>query len=324
MKNLTPFRLSLAGLALVIPGALIAIVFFLTTYSWKAIGFNGFGFLGTINWSLGNLYANPVHQHGYLVPPGAKYGILAFIVGTLLSSFLAILFAVPISIGTAMFLAEKAPANLRAPLTMIVELVAVVPSVVFGLWGIFVLVPLIAHVIGPAITATLGFIPFFNMNNSTGSGYGLLAASIVLALMITPIIATTLYDALNQVPRELRESAYALGATHFEVVTGTMLPTVRVTLIGAIVLALGRALGETMAVLMVSGGALNYLPGTLFTPISTMAAFILSQLDSALQDPSEMAVKSLAEIALVLFVITVIVNAAARLLARGTVRVAQL
>jgi len=323
MKNLTPFRLTLAAVALLIPGALLAIVFFLAVYSWQAIGFNGIRFLGTINWSLGNLYADPVQQHGYLVPPGANYGILAFIAGTLLSSFLAILFAVPVSIGTAMFLSEKAPLSLRSALTMIVELVAVVPSVVFGLWGIFVLVPLIAHVIGPGITAVLGFIPYFNMNNSTGSGYGLLAASIVLALMITPIIATTLYDALNQVPRELRESAYALGATHFEVVVGTMLPTVRTTLIGAIVLALGRALGETMAVLMVSGGALNYLPGTIFTPISTMAAFILSQLDSALQDPSDMAVKSLAEIALVLFVITVIVNAAARLLVRSTGHVGQ-
>lgn len=323
MKRIKPFRLLMAGVALLIPAILLGIVAFLIVYSWQAIGFNGVRFIGTINWSLGNLYGNPVHQHGYLVPPGANYGILAFIVGTLASSFLAILFAVPISIGTAMFLAEKCPKALRPGLTMMVELVAVVPSVVFGLWGIFVLVPLISHWIGPGITAVLGFIPYFNIHNATGSGYGLLAAGIVLALMITPIIATTLYDALMQVPRELRESAYALGATHFEVVTRTMLPTVRVTLIGGIVLALGRALGETMAVLMVSGGALNYLPKTIFTPISTMAAFILSQLDSALEDPSNMAVKSLAEIALVLFIITVIVNAAARLLVRSTANARQ-
>ncbi|HQT62154.1 MAG: phosphate ABC transporter permease subunit PstC [Acidiphilium sp. 37-67-22] len=321
MSKVKPFRLTMAAVALLIPLALAAIVFFLARYSWQAIGFNGLRFLWTINWNLGNLYGNTVIHHGYEVPPGANYGILAFIVGTLFSSFLAILFAVPVSVGTAMFLSEKAPARMRPWLTMLVELVAVVPSVVFGLWGIFVLVPLIANWISPAITAVFGFIPFFNMNNSTGSGYGLLAASIVLALMITPIITTTLYDALNQVPRELRESAYALGATHFEVVASTMLPTARVTLIGGIVLALGRALGETMAVLMVSGGALNYLPGTIFTPISTMAAFILSQLDSALQDPSNMAVKSLAEIALVLFVITVLVNAAARLLVRRTINV---
>ena len=317
MKRSGPFRLSLAAIAMVIPAALIVIVLFLAQYAWQAIGYNGVRFVGTINWSLGNLYANPVVSRGYNVPIGADYGILAFIVGTLFSSLLAILFALPVAVGTAIFLAEAVPARLRPGLSMLVELVAVVPSVVFGLWGIYVLAPLISHYIGPGITAVLGFIPFFNINNSTGSGFGLLAASIVLALMITPIIATTLYDALLQVPRELRESAVALGATHFEVVTKTMLPTVRVTLIGGVVLGLGRALGETMAVLMVSGGALNYLPGTIFTPISTMASFILSQLDSALQDPTNMAVKSLAEIALVLFVITLAVNAAARVLVRG-------
>lgn len=317
MRRSSGFRLTLAAIAMVIPFTLIVIVVFLGQYAWQAIGFNGVRFLGTINWSLGNLYMNPVHLRGYQVPRGADYGILAFIVGTLLSSFLALLFALPVAIGTAIFLSEAVPDRLRPALSMLVELVAVVPSVVFGLWGIYVLAPLISHDIGPAITAVLGFIPFFNMNDSTGSGFGLLAASIVLALMITPIIATTLYDALRQVPRELRESAVALGATRFEVVTKTILPTVRVTLIGGVVLGLGRALGETMAVLMVSGGALNYLPGTIFTPISTMAAFILSQLDSALSDPTNMAVKSLAEIALVLFVITLGVNAAARVIVRG-------
>ena len=318
MKRMIPFRLVLTSVALVIPLVLIIIIAFLAQYAWRAIGYNGAGFVGTISWSLGNLYMNPVTSHGYLVPRGASYGILAFIVGTLFSSFLAILFAVPVSIGTAIFLAEAVPARVRPGFAMLVELVAVVPSVVLGLWGIFVLVPLISHYIGPGITAVLGFIPYFNMHNSTGSGYGLLAAGIVLALMITPIIATTLYDALLQVPPELKESAYAMGATRFEVVTKVMMPMVRVTLMGGVVLALGRALGETMAVLMVSGGALNYLPGTIFTPITTMAAFILSQLDSALQDPTGMAVKSLAEIALVLFIITLGVNATARLIVKGT------
>lgn len=312
------FRLILTAVALVIPAVLIVIVLFLVQYAWTAIWFNGVRFIGTISWNLGNLYMDPVVRHGYQVPRGASYGILAFIVGTLFSSFLALLFALPVSIGTAIFLAEAVPRKIRPGFAMLVELVAVVPSVVFGLWGIYVLIPLIAHVFAPAITAVLGFIPFFNINNSSGSGYGLLAAGIVLALMITPIIATTLYDALLQVPPELREAAVALGATRFEVVTKTLLPTVRVTLMGSVVLALGRALGETMAVLMVSGGALNYLPKTIFTPITTMAAFILSQLDSALQDPTNMAVESLAEIALVLFVITLIVNASARLIVRGT------
>jgi phosphate transport system permease protein len=143
----------------------------------------------------------------------------------------------------------------------------------------------------------------------------------VLALMITPIIATTLLDALLQVPKENRESAFALGATHFEVVSKAMMPMVRTTLIGGIVLALGRALGETMAVLMVSGGGLNILPHSIFSPISTIASFIVSQLDSAEGDPTNMAVRSLAEIALVLFIITLLTNAGAKILTSGGLHV---
>ncbi len=283
-----------------IPAALCAVVLFLAIYSAQAVGFNGFGFVSRITWDLGNMYSDPVTIRGVQVPPGASYGILVFVVGTLLSSFIAILIAVPLSIGAAIFLSEAVPAKIRPVLSLLVELVAVVPSVVFGLWGIAVLIPFIGHYISP-----------------TGNGYGLLAASIVLALMITPIIATTLLDALLQVPKENRESAFALGATHFEVVSKAMLPMVRATLIGGIVLALGRALGETMAVLMVSGGGLNILPTSLFSPISTIASFIVSQLDSAEQDPTNMAVRSLAEIALVLFIITLAVNAGAKLLSSG-------
>ena len=283
-----------------IPAALCAVVLFLAIYSAQAIGFNGLGFVSRITWDLGNMYSDPVTTRGVQVPPGASYGILVFVVGTLLSSFIAILIAVPLSIGAAIFLSEAVPSRIRPVLSLLVELVAVVPSVVFGLWGIAVLIPFIGHYISP-----------------TGNGYGLLAASIVLALMITPIIATTLLDALLQVPKENRESAFALGATHFEVVSKAMLPMVRATLIGGIVLALGRALGETMAVLMVSGGGLNILPTSLFSPISTIASFIVSQLDSAEQDPTNMAVRSLAEIALVLFIITLAVNAGAKLLSSG-------
>ena len=283
-----------------IPAALCAVVLFLAIYAAQAVGFNGLGFVSRITWDLGNLYSDPVTTRGVQVPPGASYGILVFVVGTLLSSFIAILIAVPLSIGAAIFLSEAVPPKIRPVLSLLVELVAVVPSVVFGLWGIAVLIPFIGHYISP-----------------TGNGYGLLAASIVLALMITPIIATTLLDALLQVPKENRESAFALGATHFEVVSKAMLPMVRATLIGGIVLALGRALGETMAVLMVSGGGLNILPSSLFSPISTIASFIVSQLDSAEQDPTNMAVRSLAEIALVLFIITLAVNAGAKLLSSG-------
>ncbi len=314
--RIRPFRLGLLGLSLLIPAALGAVVLFLALYSAPAIGFNGFGFLTRIVWDLGNMYNDPVTVRGVSVPPGASYGILVFIAGTLLSTFIAILIAVPLSVGAAIFLSEAVPPKLRPVLAMLVELVAVVPSVVFGLWGVAVLVPFIAHDLGPALSGALGFIPFFAGGNA-GNGYGLLAAGIVLALMITPIIATTLLDALLQVPKENRESAFALGATHFEVVTKAMMPMVRATLIGGIVLALGRALGETMAVLMVCGGGINILPHTIYSPISTIASFIVSQLDSAEQDPTDMAVRSLAEIALVLFLITLAVNATAKLLSTG-------
>ncbi|MDR3521903.1 MAG: phosphate ABC transporter permease subunit PstC [Acidocella sp.] len=314
--KLKPFRLSVLGLSLLIPAALCAVVLFLAIYSAPAVSFNGFGFVSRITWDLGNLYGDPVTVRGVQVPPGASYGILVFVVGTLLSSFIAILIAVPLSVGAAIFLAESVPAKIRPILSLLVELVAVVPSVVFGLWGIAVLIPLMAGYIGPGLSHILGFIPFFSGGN-TGSGYGLLTTSIVLALMITPIIATTLLDALLQVPKENRESAFALGATHFEVVSKAMMPMVRTTLIGGIVLALGRALGETMAVLMVSGGAINIMPQNIYSPVSTIASFIVSQLDSAEQDPTNMAVQSLAEIALVLFIITLAVNAAAKLLSSG-------
>ncbi len=315
--KLRPFRTAVLGLSLMIPAALVAVVLFLVVYSGQAMAFNGFHFLTDVTWNLGDLYDDPVVVKGIQVPSGAEYGILAFIAGTLASSFLAIIIAVPLSIGTAIFLAEGVPElersarrtipwlpPIRPVLAMLVELVAVVPSVVFGLWGIAVLIPFLGHHISP-----------------TGNGYGLLAASIVLALMITPIIASTLYDALSQVPKENRESAFALGSTHFEVVTKAMMPMVRATLIGGVVLALGRALGETMAVLMVSGGGINILPTSLFSPISKIAYFIVSQLDSAESDPTNMSVRALSEIALVLFLITLAVNAGAKLLSSGALNV---
>ncbi len=318
--QIKPFRLTLLALSLLIPAALCAVILFLLIFSAQAIGFNGFGFVTRIIWDLGDLYGDPVTVRGVLVPAGANYGILVFIVGTLLSSAIAILIAVPLSVGAAIFLSEAVPSKIRPVLSMLVELVAVVPSVVFGLWGIAVLVPFIGTMLGPVMSKYLGFIPFFAGGDS-GGGYGLLAASVVLALMITPIIATTLLDALLQVPKENRESAFALGATHFEVVSKAMMPMVRTTLIGGIVLALGRALGETMAVLMVSGGGLNILPHSIFSPISTIASFIVSPLDSAEGDPTNMAVRSLAEIALVLFIITLLTNAAAKLLTSGGLHV---
>jgi phosphate transport system permease protein len=275
-----------------------------------AIRFNGFHFVASNTWNLGNLYGNPVVVDGTQVAPGAHYGIVFLIVGTLLSTLIALLIAVPVGVGAAVFLAEAVPGRLRLWLSFFVELLAAVPSVIFGLWGYVTVIPFLGHYVFPFLSKTLGFIPIFA--GPSGSGYGLFTAGVVLALMIVPLIVATLRDALVAQPAAIREAVTALGATRFEVVAKVVLPSVNRVLIGASILALGRAMGETMAVLMVSGNALNYLPQNIYAPISTMAAFIVSQLDSALQDPTGMAVKSLAEIALILSLISLIINFLAR------------
>ncbi len=306
------FRTLLAIVAGVLPVSLVLIVVSIGVYAWPAIHFNGVDFLWHDFWSLGNLYGDPVTVRGVAVQPGAQYGILFLIVGTLLTTLIAMLIAVPVGVGAAVFLAEAVPGQLRLWLSLFVELLAAIPSVVFGLWGYVVLIPFLGHHLFPLLARTLSFLPIFG--GAPGSGYGLLTAGLVLSLMIVPLITATLRDALMAQPASLREAAVALGATRFEMVWKAMLPGTRRVLIGASILATGRALGETMAVLMVSGNALNYLPHNIYSPIATMASFIVSQLDSALQDPTEMAVRSLAEIALILTVIAIAVNAIARLI----------
>jgi phosphate transport system permease protein len=305
------FRTWLAIVAGALPASLIAVVVFLAIYAWPAIRFNGFAFALHNTWNLGNLYADPVSLAGTAIQPGARYGILFLIVGTLLSTVIALALAVPVSVGAAVFLAEAVGDRLRIWVSLFVELLAAIPSVVFGLWGYVVVIPFFGHHVFPFLAGTLGqVVPFFS--GPSGSGYGLMTAGFVLSIMIVPLITATLRDALLVQPAAMRESAMALGATRFETLWRVMLPSTTRVLIGASFLALGRALGETMAVLMVSGNALNYLPQNIYAPISTMAAFIVSQLDSALQDPTGMAVRSLAEIALALFLISILANALAR------------
>ncbi len=309
------FRAVMATLAGLLPASMVAVLLFLAIYAWPAMTLNGVGFLFRMNWNLGNLYANPIVVAGNTVLPGASYGILFLIAGTVLSTLIALAVAVPIGIGAALCLAELVPPGPRLWLSMLVELLAAIPSVVFGLWGYAVLVPLLAHHVFPAMTAALGWLPWFG--GPSGSGFGLLTAGLVLSLMIVPLIAATLRDAIQAQPVSVRESAAALGATHFEMVWKVLLPGLRPVIIGACTLATGRALGETMAVLMVSGNALGTLPHTIYAPVSTMAAFIVSQLDSALQDPTGFAVRALSEVALALCVISIAVNAAARLALAG-------
>ncbi len=295
--------------------ALAAILLFLLGAAWPSIRYNGLTFLTGTTWNLGNLYAAaPVRVDGVRAMPGATFGALVFVLGTLLTSVLALVIAVPTSVGIAIFLTEYAPRRVGGAVSFVVELLAGVPSVVYGLWGIIVLVPWIGSWLGPALARALGFVPF--LRGPVGTGAGLLASGLVLALMVVPIIASTVREALLMVPGELREGALALGMTRWEAIRAVSLPFARTGIVGASILGLGRALGETMAVLMVSGDAINLLPRNLYSPVGTMAATIAAQLDSALTDASGMAVHALAELALVLFLITVAVNVLARLVVR--------
>ena len=305
-----------------VPASVAAVVVFLLLYAWPAIRLNGFGFLVRNTWNLGSLYAEPIRHSGVMILPGAQYGILFLIVGTLLTTAIAMALAVPVGVGAAAFLAEILPPGPRLWLSFLVEMLAAIPSVVFGLWGYAVLIPFLGQHVFPVMTLLLGWIPW--LGEPTGSGYGLLTAGLVLSLMIVPLIASILRDAIAAQPMEVREAAAALGATRFETIWTVILPGLRPVLIGACILAMGRALGETMAVLMVSGNALNVLPASIYAPVSTMAAFIVSQLDSALQDPTGLAVRALAEVALALCLIAIIVNTAARVLLAGSAVTARL
>lgn len=303
--------------SLLLPAILLGLIIFLAINAWPALHFNGFGFLFSNDWNLGSQYGNPITVNGVQILPGANYGILFLIVGTLASSAIALLLAVPIGLAAAIFISEIIPASIRDLVAAVVELLAAVPSVVFGLWGYVIIIPLFSHHVYPVMAHLLGFIPYFQ--GPVGSGYGLLTSGFVLALMVVPIITANIREAISGIARHDIEAGRALGATQFEVVRRVVLPQVKRALVGVSILGLGRALGETMAVLMVSGNALG-VPSNIYGTMSTMASFIVSQLDSALQDPTGMAVNSLTEVGLVLLVISVIVNAIARLMMLGARR----
>ncbi len=245
-------------------------------------------------------------------PVADQFGALSFIVGTLLSSLLALLIAVPLSIGTAIFLAEWAPRWIEKPVSFMVELLAAIPSIVYGLWGIFVLVPFLRTTVQPFLLGHAGMIPFIK---GTPYGFGLFAAGIILAIMILPIITSLSRDVLRSIPRSQREAAYALGATRWEA-TRIVLTGARSGIFGATLLGLGRAIGETMAVTMVIGNSPE-IPRALFDPAYSMASVIANEFTEA---TSDLYISSLIEIALLLFVITIILNGIARLIVWGLTR----
>jgi len=230
--------------------------------------------------------------------PDDQYGALAAIYGTVVTSVLALLIAVPVSFGIALFLTETCPVWLRRPLGTAIELLAGVPSIVYGIWGLFIFAPLFAEYVQPPIQAVLGDVPVIGgWFSGPPIGVGILTASIVLSLMVIPFIASVMRDVFETVPDVLKESAYGIGCTTWEVVRNIVLPYTRVGVIGGIMLGLGRALGETMAVTFVIGNA-NRITGSLFAPGTSIA--------------------SLFALGLVLFVITFIVLAISRWLISRT------
>lgn len=294
------------GLALLFAALVIAIAAVilgtLVVSSWPSITRFGLGFLTSHTWN----------THGDN-PDLGHYGALIFIFGTVYTSLLALLIAVPLSLGAAIFLAEVAPARLRGPASALVELLAAVPSVVYGLWGIFVLNGILANAVEPWLGRHLGIIPLFS---GPPFGSGILAAGLILAVMIVPTIASISRDVLRAVPRDQREGMLALGATRWETITRVVIPYARAGIVGAIMLGLGRAVGETMAVTMVIGNG-RYIGLSLFAITDTLASVIANQFTEA---TGTLYPAALLELGLLLFLITVILNALARLLVRTVAR----
>lgn len=285
------FRLLLTVATLAIPTLLGFLGFELWSGSRLAIDQFGWRFLTTSTWD----------------PVAEQFGALPLIYGTLVSSLLALLIAVPLSLGVAIFLTEFAPPLLRRPVAFVVELLAAIPSVVYGLWGIFFLIPFLRRAVFPALRGALGFLPFFQ---GTIYGPSMLSAGIILAIMVMPFIMSVTREVLAAVPASQREAALALGATRWEAAWSAVVPYARSGIIGAVILGLGRALGETMAVTMLIGNS-HDIKTSLFAPGYSMAAAIANEFAEA---ATPMHYSALAYVALALFGVTLLVNAGARLL----------
>jgi phosphate transport system permease protein len=236
-----------------------------------------------------------------------RFGALPFIFGTVVSSLLALAIVLPVALGVAVFLSELAPRWIRQPLGFLVELLAAIPSVVYGLWGIFLLTPWLRETVEPLLAKLFGFLPFFR---GTPNGFGMFAGGLVLAIMILPTIASVSRDVMRAVPTSYREAMLALGATRYETVRIAVLPHARSGIVGAIILGLGRALGETMAVTMVIGNRAD-ISASLFAPAATMASVIANEYTEASGD---LHLAALSELGLLLFAVTVTLNLVARLL----------
>lgn len=289
------------GFALSVLLVLVGIIVSLFIGAWPAFNEFGLAFITTVEW-------DPVND---------QYGALIAIVGTLVTSLIALLIAFPLSFGIALFLTEICPAWLKRPLGTAVELLAGVPSIIYGMWGLFIFAPLFADHVQPLLSKTLGQLPVIGqLFNGPMMGIGILTAGVILSVMIIPFIASVMRDVFEVVPAVLKESAYGLGCTKWEVVRKVVLPYTKNGVVGGVMLGLGRALGETMAVTFVIGNA-HKLSWSLFAPGNSIASTLANEFAEA---DSPLHVSSLFALGLILFFITFIVLSAAKIMLMGMAR----
>ena len=287
-------------LVLLLLGAIIVELFI---GGWDAFRTFGAAFVTSTEW-------DPVQE---------VFGAGVSVYGTVLTAVLAIVFAVPVAFGVAFFLTELAPERLRRPIGTAVELLAAVPSIIYGMWGFFVIVPVMAQVVQPAIIDTVGELPVVgSLFQGPPFGTGLFTAALILAIMILPFIAATMRDVFEQVPPVFKESAYGLGSTRWEVMRGVVLPYTRISVAGGIMLGLGRALGETMAVTFVIGNA-NRIATSLFGPGNTIASLVALEFGES--ELGSLKLSALLALGFILFVISFVVLAASRWLLRPRLKV---
>lgn len=287
----TIFQIAITAFAVSIPLLLVIIAASILLAAWPALSRAGLTFLTGSTWDVAR----------------GEFGAAPAIYGTIVSSAIALILATPLALGVSIFLSEIAPKWLRQPVGFLVDLLAAIPSVVYGLWGIFVLIPLIRDPVAPFLkdTLKLGNTPLFSGPNY---GYSMLSAGVILAIMILPFISAVTREVLLAVPRSQRDAALALGATRWEMIRDAVLPYARSGIIGGIILGLGRALGETMAVTMLIGNRPE-ISASLFAPGYTMASLIANEFTEA---TSDVHLSALMAVGAVLFGVTLIVNALAR------------
>jgi phosphate transport system permease protein len=295
------FAAGVGALALLVPLTLVAITLLILIDSWPALTTFGLSYFTTTEWD----------------PVKLVFGAAAYVYGTLVTTIIAVVLAAPVAVGAAIYLTEFAPRVIRAPVAFTIELLAYIPSIVYGLWAIFVMVPVMRSTIEPGLQATLGQLPVVgHLFSGTPVGFDLLSGGVVLAIMILPILMAISREVLLAVPPTQREAMIGLGATRWEAVSRAVLPYARPGIIGGAVLGVGRAFGETMAVTMVVGNSSREISGSLFVPGYTMASAIANQFVEA---DSELYFSAIVEIALVLLLVAIIVNGVARVLIRRSI-----